>query len=164
MSNVRTCPVADYDLNAIADKLATALCPDTWTIDGQQRKVTAYPEPVDQVVVPALVIDLDTVEWDTSMGRGADMFVFLAHLVVSESDSKSGHRLTRQLLSSGNAVTSLKDALEGNDQDTDAEILDKRTLGGLVSYAVLSRTRTIGSINFAGAEYIGATLEIGVCS
>lgn len=141
----------DYDLNVIAKALATRLVTDTWAIDGQMRKVATYSEAVSQVDVPALAIELDAVQYDVTMGRGSDAFVFLAHLIVSEADGSNGQRLIRQLLSSGGGATSLKDNLEAD-----------QTLGGLVSYAVLAGTRSIGSINYAGAEYVGATLEIGV--
>lgn len=152
----------DYDLNEIADALAAQLSADTWAIDGQTTKVASYPEVVGQVAVPAVAIELDTVSYDVTMGRGSDAFTFLAHLIVSESDGRSGQRLVRQLLSSGGGITSIKDSLEGKPTDSENVLLAKRTLGGLVSYAVLTGTRNIGSINYAGAEYVGATLEIEV--
>lgn len=144
--------MANLDLNAVADKLAT-LDIGTWEIGGQMQPVSMYSEVSGQVQVPAVAIELDDVSYDLSMGGGADGATFLAHLIVSEADTGTGQRLTRQLLSNGSVATSIKAALE---QDT--------TLDGLVSYAHMTGTRSIGSINYAGTEYVGATLVIEVMS
>lgn len=144
--------MADYDLNAIADALAAAVQGlDTYVIDGQQQEVTGDSEVAGVANVPAIVFELEDITWDVTMARGADSFVFLAYLLVTSADSPSGQRLVRQLLSSGGLAGRIKDALE---QDS--------TLGGLVSYAVATGTRTIGNINYAGADYLGAVLEIEV--
>jgi hypothetical protein len=143
------------DLNLVAEALASILDVDTWEIGGQTWTVTTYAEVPGTVNTPALAIELDDVAYDVSMGRGADTFTFLAHVIVSEASQTDGQKLVRQLLSTGPGTvsTSLKEALEAN-QD----------LGGQVSYAVIRGTRTIGSINYAGTEYLGATLEIEVMS
>jgi hypothetical protein len=144
--------MADYDLNEIADALASA-CQglDTNVIYGQQEGLTATGDAPGVANMPALAIELDTVDWDMTMARGSDSFVFLAYLIVSSADSPSGQRLVRQLLSSGGTAGRVKDALE---EDT--------TLGGLVSYAVATGTRTIGNIIYNGIPYQGATIAIEV--
>jgi hypothetical protein len=147
--------MADYDLNEIADALATAVQGlDTYVIDGQQQEVTATGDVQGVANVPAIAFELDVVDWDITMARGADAFTFLAYLLVSSADSPSGQRLVRQLLSTGGLAGRVKDALNPADGD--------RTLGGLVSYAHVTGTRTIGNINYAGADYQGAVLEIEV--
>jgi hypothetical protein len=144
--------MADYDLNEIADALALAVQGlDTYVIYGQQEEITATADAPGVANVPAIVFELDDVAWDTTMARGSDSFTFLAYLIVSSADSRSGQRLVRQLLSTGGLAGRVKDALE---VDT--------TLGGLVSYAVASGTRTIGNINYAGVDYQGATIVIEV--
>lgn len=144
--------MADYDLNEIADALAAAVQGlDAYVIGGVQEEVTATGDVHGVANVPAVAIELDTIDWDITMARGADSFTFLAYLMVSSADSPSGQRLVRQLLSTGGLAGRVKDALE---QDT--------TLGGLVSYAVATGTRTIGNINFAGVDYQGATIVIEV--
>ena len=144
--------MADYDLNVIADALASRFQGlNTYTFDGQQQVVTATSEAAGVANVPAIVIELDDITWDITMARGADSFVFLAYLLVSSADSPNGQKLVRQLLSTGGLAGKVKDALE-NDQ----------TLGGQVSYAIATGTRTIGNINYAGADYLGATIEIQV--
>lgn len=146
--------MATYDLNAIADALAEVFQGlQSSVFTGQQWTITASSEAAGVVSEPAVVIELDDVTYDASMGRGADEFVFLAYLVVSGSDTTSGQRLVRQMLSSGGAVNRLKDALEVDS-----------TLGGLVSYAHMTGTRSIGNIIYNGTEYLGATLEIAVMS
>jgi hypothetical protein len=142
-----------YDLNAIADAMAdTFQGLDTGDeLSGQAVTVTAEPDTLGVVNVPAVVIELDDLTYDASFGRGADTFVFLVHLAVSSADSATGQRLVRSLLSSGGLVSRLKDALEDNED-----------LGGLVSYAHMSGTRTIGTINIGGVSYDGATLEVQV--
>lgn len=144
--------MADYDLNEIADALAAAVQGlDTYVISGVQDEITATGDVPGVANMPAIAFELDDITWDITMARGADSFVFLAYLVVSSADSSSGQRLVRQLLSSGGLAGRVKDALE---EDT--------TLGGLVSYAVATGTRTIGTINYGGVDYQGAVIEIQV--
>jgi len=144
--------MAAYDLNAIADALAAVFQGmDTRTFDGDQEVVTSVSTAAGVANVPAIVIELDDITWDITMARGADSFVFLAYLLVSSADSPGGQRLVRQLLSTGGLADRIKDALDSD-----------QTLGGLVSYAVATGTRTIGNINYAGADYLGATIEIQV--
>lgn len=143
-----------YDLNDIAEALAEVFSTvDSWAIGGQTADVTATPEAAGVTNTPGIVIELDDITWDVSMGRGADTFTFLAYLFVSTADSGSGQRLTRQLLSTGGAVQRLKDALEAD-----------KTLGDRVSFAHMTGTRSIGSINYAGVAYQGAILEIVMVS
>jgi hypothetical protein len=144
--------VAGYDLNAIADALADQLGSlQAGQYDGQQQMVTVTSEVTGVASVPAIGIELDTVNWDVTMARGADAFVFLAYLLVSTAESPDGQRLIRSLLSTGGLATSVKDTIEAN-----------RTLGGLVSYAVATRVRSIGAIKYAGVDYLGAVIEIEV--
>lgn len=144
--------MASYDLNEIADALATAVNGvDAYIISGEQQELTATADVGGVANVPAVAFELDDLDWDVTMARGADSFTFLAYLLVSSADSPSGQRLVRQLLSTGGLAGSVKDALEVDN-----------TLGGLVSYAVATGTRTIGNINYAGVDYLGATIVIEV--
>lgn len=144
--------MADYDLNEIADALATAVQGlDAYVISGVQQEVTATGDVPGVANVPAIAIELDDIDWDITMARGADAFTFLAFLLASSADNPSGQRLVRQLLSTGGLAGRVKDALEAD-----------KTLGGLVSYAVATGTRTIGNINYGGVDYQGATIVIEV--
>jgi hypothetical protein len=144
--------MADYDLNEVADALAgTVQGLDAYVIGGVQEEITATGDVQGVANVPAIAFELEDIDWDITMSRGADAFVFLAYLMVSSADSPSGQRLVRRLLSTGGLAGRVKDAIE---QD--------RTLGGLVSYAVATGTRTIGNINYAGIDYQGAIIVIEV--
>lgn len=144
--------MADYDFNAIADALAGVWSGmSTLDYDTVDRTVSTLAEIDGSMEPPAIGIELDDVTWDLSMGRGADSATFLGYLIAGSGDSASGQRLVRQMLSTGGLVSRLKDMLE---QD--------KTLGGLVAYANLTTTRSIGRITWAGVDYQGAILEIEV--
>lgn len=145
--------MADYDLNAIADALAARFAGlDTGQeYTGVTLSVDSDADASGSVNVPALIIELDDITYDVSMGRGADSAVFLGYFLVSNADSPSGQRTLRAMLSSDGVLPRLKDALE-----TDT------TLSGAVSYAQMSGTRSIGNINYGGVAYLGAVLEIEV--
>lgn len=150
----------DYDLDEIAEALAARFQGiPTDTYGGEAWTITAFGSATGTVSIPALVIELDDLTYDQSMGRGADTAVFLAYLMVSEADSSSGQRLVRKLLSSGGLANRVKDALNGSGDP--GEVVDQ-SLGGLVDYAQMTGTRSIGSINYNGIGYQGATLEIQV--
>ena len=91
----------NYDLDAIAEALAAHFQGiPTDTYNGEAWTITADGSAMGTMNAPALVIELDDLTYDLTMGRGADQAVFLAYLLVSEADSSSGQRLVRQLLSS----------------------------------------------------------------
>ena len=69
----------------------------------------------------------------------------------SRPASEGGQRILRAALSTGGVGTRLKDALD-----------EDKTLGGLVSYAEISGTRRIGTVPYAGSEYVGAEIVIEV--
>lgn len=143
-----------YDLNAVADALAAVWADmDTQTVDSQMVPLSTYSEVPGVANVPALAIELDDMTWDVSMDRGADTFSFLAYMLVAQVDSRDAQRLIRQALSTGGLANKLKDKL-----------VAAQTLGGLVSYAHMTGTRSIGVINYGGVDYQGATLEIVVMS
>ena len=144
--------MADYDLNAIADALA-----DTWrdlptgaTYDSEPESISVYSEAQGVATVPAIVIELDDVSYDLTMGRGSDTATFLAYFLLSTADSPDAQRSLRAALSSGGVVTRLVDKLVDNDFSAVASIVH------------MTGTRSIGNINYAGVDYLGATLEIEV--
>lgn len=144
----------DYDLNDIADAIAATFQGlSLWTVDTDVIPLTVYSEVPGVANVPALAIELDDVTYDVTMGRGADSFAFLAYVLVASADSPDAQRLIRRVLSSRGLYARLKDALEAN-----------QTLGGLVSYAIMTGTRSIGAVNYGGLDYQGATIEITVMS
>jgi hypothetical protein len=144
--------MATYDLNAIADALAAVwqgMTTDTY--DGVPDKMNAYSEIEGNVPVPAIVVELEGIDYDVAMGRGADSFVFMAHMLVADDGSVHGQKLVRALLSSGGVANSMKDRVE-----------DDTTLGGLVSYVHFSGTRNVGTVPYNGTDYVGASLVFEV--
>lgn len=144
--------MATYDLNQIAEALRDLYQGRTvLVVNGEDVPLNAYADMPGDVPVPALVIDLADVDWDLTFQRGAEAATFLVRMLVSTADTPGGQRTLRAALSSGGVATRLKDVLEAD-----------KTLGGLVSYAIMSSPSAVGSITYAGVEYIGATIPIEV--
>jgi hypothetical protein len=148
---------ASYDLNEILDALA-ALFQDVTTgdqIGGVAVKISAYADVPDEVITPAVVLELDDLDWDQDMGGGADSFTILASVLVQNADNQGAQRAMRAFLSrkATAGVARLKAVLEAD-----------KTLGGLVSYAHLARVRDIGEITYGNITYLGADLVIEVMS
>lgn len=148
---------ADYDLNEVMDALA-ALFSGVETgdeIGGVAITMEAHSEVVGQVDPPAVVFELDDQTWDLNMGDGADSFQVVALVLITYQDAQNAQRTMRSFLS--RKVTSgmmrLKATLEAD-----------QTLGGLVSYAIMTGVRNIGQVTYSGIDYMGAELIIEVVS
>jgi len=148
---------AAYDLNAVFDALAA-----TWNnlttgdaYGAVAEKLTCYAEVVGQVNVPAVVLELDDLDWDLNMADGADAFTIVATILIKTQETKGAQRALRRFLSRspGAGVAKLKKALK-----------DNQTLGGLVSYADMTTVRRVGLINYDAVDYQGAELVIEVVS
>lgn len=149
--------VASYDLNEILDALA-AIFQDMSTgleFGGVEEKLTAYADVTSEPTTPAIVLEVDDIVWDESMGGGADTFIVLATILVQAADTVGAQRAMRSFLSRKptSGMFRIKTALEAD-----------RTLGGLVSYAHLARVRDIGQITYNDIRYLGADLVIEVMS
>ena len=146
---------ASYDLNAVADALAEVFngVVTGQTLDGVPVAVTAYADVPGTVEVPAVVLELDDIDYDLTMGGGQDDFTFLALLLVEYQDSASAQRALRAFMSRDGGAGKLKAALEA-----------EQTLGGLVSFAHMTYVRRIGVINYGEATYLGAEIPIEVTS
>lgn len=146
---------AAYDLNAVADAIATVFdgVSTGETYDGVAQKVTGHSDVPPQPNVPAVVLELETISWDESMGGGADSFTFIATALVQYADSDGAQRSLRSFLSRDGGAGKLKAALEAS-----------RTLGGLVSYAHMQTARRIGLITYNDVQYLGAEMVIEVMS
>lgn len=149
--------VANYDLNEILDALA-AVFQDVTTgnqFGGVNETISAYADVPDEVVTPAVVLELDDLDWDQNMGGGADTFTILMTVLVQNADNQGAQRALRAFLSRKQTagIARLKAALE-----------EDKTLGGLVSFAHLARVRDIGKITYGDVDYLGADLVIEVMS
>jgi len=148
---------ANYDLNEIVDALvARYQGMDTGEdLGGSPIQVAAYGEIVGDVQPPALLFELDDLTFDLNMGGGADGIGFVGTYLVQNVDAKGAQRALRTALSRkpGGSLARIKALLE---QDT--------TLGGLVSYVVLTNVRRTGEIAYDGVDYLGAELVFEVVS
>jgi hypothetical protein len=148
---------ANYELNEVFDALAA-----TWDgletgdeFGGVAEILTCTSEVVGQVNVPAIVLELDDLDWDLNMADGADAFTIVATVLIKTQETKGAQRALRTFLSrrSGAGVARLKAALKAN-----------QSLGGLVSYAHMTSVRRVGLINYDAVDYQGAELVIEVVS
>lgn len=149
--------VTNYDLNEIFDALAGVFngVATGDEIGGVAITMEAHAEVPGQVDVPAVVLDFDDQAWDLNMGQGADEIGVVALLLVQYQEAEGAQRALRAFLSrkQGSGIMHMKAALEAD-----------QTLGGLVSYAIMQRVRSIGIITFNGVDYLGAEIIIEVMS
>jgi hypothetical protein len=148
---------AAYDINEIFDALRDLFNGmDTGDLIGGSRvELSAYAEVVGNVQAPAMVLELDDIAWDETMGNGQDILTILATVLVQDVDSKGAQRALRSFLS--RSATSgfgrLKATLEADP-----------TLGGLVSYVQMGQARQIGRITYDQVNYMGVALPLEVVS
>lgn len=148
---------AKYEIEQIMEAIA-ALFDGIETGDevgGVPITLECHAEVVAEVQPPSVVLELDDLTWDLNMGHGADGFTIAALALVTYQDMDNAQRALWRFLSrkNVNGVTRLKKVLE-----------DDQTLGGLVSYAILTTVRNIGIITYAGVDYLGAEMIIEVIS
>lgn len=148
---------ADYDIGQVMDALAATFngVETGQEFDGVAQVITCRAEITGQLEPPAVVLEIDDQEWDLNMGSGADAFSVVAAVLVQYQDAEGAQRALWSFLSRHPAagVARLKAALEAN-----------QTLGGLVSYAVMTRVRSIGVVTYGAVDYLGAEIVIGVMS
>lgn len=148
---------AGYDLNAIFDALRglyNGLATGE-TMDGRAQYLTAYSEVVGNVQTPAMVLELDDITWDLTMGGGEDVITIMATILVQDVETKDAQRQLRSFLSRapGTGLARIK-----------AVLADDDTLGGLVSYVQMGQARQMGKITFDGVDYLGVALPLEVVS
>lgn len=148
---------ASYDIEDIMEALADVFngVPTGDIIGGQTITMEAHAEVVAQIDSPAIVLELDDQTFDLNMGGGADSLTVIALALVAQQDQEAAQRLLWRFLSRkpSSGLLRLKTALE-----------EDQTLGGLVSYAVLTGVRNIGVITYSGVDYLGAEMVIEVMS
>lgn len=148
---------AAYEIEAVMNALAGVFngVETGDSIGGQAIKLECHPEVVGQIDPPSIVLELDDLTWDLNMGSGADGWTVVALALVSYADMSGAQRALWRFLSrkASSGIVRLKTALEAN-----------QTLGGLVSYAIMTNVRNIGVITYNGVDYLGAELIIEVVS
>jgi hypothetical protein len=148
---------AAYDLNAVFDAIQQRLdgVETGLEMSGVAQIITAYAEVVGNIQVPAVVLELDDISWDQTMGDGEDEFTIMMTVLVQDVDTKGAQRALRSFLSRapGAGLARLKALLE-----------DEPTLGGLVSYVRLGASRQMGRITYDQVDYMGVALPLEVVS
>jgi hypothetical protein len=148
---------ADYDINEVFDALA-ALFNGLETgdeIGGEPVLINAYPEVVGNIDTPAMVLELDDIAWDETMGGGQDVLVVMATILVQDVDTKGAQRALRAFLS--------RKATAGMAR-VKARLATDPSLGGLVSYVQMGQARQVGRITYDQVEYMGVALPLEVVS
>ena len=120
--------------DGIADNLAT--------ITGLRTGAT-IPENVNP---PFAIISFDSIDFDTTMGRGLDMFTFTVTVVVSRADARNAQNLL-DVYCAPTGTSSIKTAIE-LDRSLGSKANDLRVTG-LSNYGNL----TIGETNYLAAEF-----------
>ena len=148
---------ASYDLNAVFDALQNLFDGlDTGEdIGGASQVITAYSEVTGNLQVPAIVLELDDIGWDQTMGDGEDEFTIMMTILVQDVSTAEAQRQLRSFLSRapGAGLARIKERLE-----------DDKTLGGLVSYVLMDSARQMGKITYDAVDYMGVALPLRVVS
>lgn len=148
---------AAYDLEEIMPALAAVFngIETGMEFDGVPEVISCNAEVTGQISVPAVVLEMDDQAWDLNMGSGADSFTVIALVLVQYQDAENAQRTLWRFLSRKPTagVARLKKALENN-----------QTLGGLVSYAIMTGVRNIGETTYSGVDYLAAEIIIEVMS
>lgn len=137
------------NITAIRDGLKTRL----QTISG----LRVWEYVTGTVAVPAAVIlpgdggrGRRAIDFDMTMGRGSDMFMFTILVLVSDAVERTSiDALDSYLASSG--ATSVKAAVEGDG-----------TLGGIVGWTNVQGVQDYGRIDYGGQTYLGAEFIVEV--
>lgn len=148
---------ASYDLNAVFDALQAVFdgLPTGEDIGGVAQQISAYSEVVPNVQVPAIVLELDDVAWDRTMGEGSDDFTIMMTILVQDVASPEAQRVLRSFLSRapGSGLARIQATLDEN-----------KTLGGLVSYVNMGTARQMGRITYDQVDYLGVSIPLEVVS
>lgn len=137
---------------ATVAQLITGLETRLATIEG--LRVTGFH--ADKVSVPAGAVGLpDSIDYDTTMARGIDSYVFTIRIYVTRAEDRNSQATLGTYLSPTGAM-SVKAAVEGDRTlgctGTDCRVSDA---GGIGVYEV-------GGQNYAGAELIVRVTTPGV--
>jgi hypothetical protein len=113
--------------------------------------LTAHAVVKGQIVPPAAVVEVESISFDATMGRGSDDFLFTVKLLVSASVTAEAQAKLDGYLAGSGATTTVKGAVEADG-----------TLGGVVHFARVDSVRQYGLIEYAGVQYVGCEFLIEV--
>lgn len=115
--------------------------------------LTAYARVPKEINVPAAVVRPQpgaAIEFDATMGRGSDDFVFIVTVVITDVIDELGQAELDPYLD-GSGAKSIKQVLEVDG-----------TLGGVAHHLHVAGVVDYGEITYAGRPYIGAEFLIRV--
>lgn len=113
-------------------------------------RMQAHAQVPGQVVPLAAVVELESISFDATMGRGSDDFLFTVLVLVSAAVDKPAQEKLDALLDGAGADT-VKGAVEGD-----------ATLGGAADFARVAGVRRYGLIEYAGVQYLGVEVLVEV--
>lgn len=148
---------ADYDINEIFDALRNLFdgLATGDEIGGGQVLINAYSEVAGNIDTPAMVLELDDIAWDETMGGGQDVLTIMATVLVQDVDTKGSQRALRGFLSRKDTAGMAR---------LKSQLATDPTLGGLVSYVHMGQARQVGRITYDQVDYMGVALPLEVVS
>jgi len=148
---------ADYDINEIFDALRNLFdgLATGDEIGGGQVLINAYSEVAGNIDTPAMVLELDDIAWDETMGGGQDVLTIMATVLVQDVDTKGSQRALRGFLSRKETAGMAR---------LKSQLATDPTLGGLVSYVHMGQARQVGRITYDQVDYMGVALPLEVVS
>ncbi|MFE9748452.1 hypothetical protein ACFYOT_26395 [Saccharothrix saharensis] len=128
------------NLADVMDELGTAL----EAIEG----LRVHPYYADRIAPPSAVVGWpDPLDYDATMGRGADRVTLPVYVLVGKVDARS-------------ARDRLAVYLDGSDSKSVKAALDNGTYTACDSVTVTSAT--VESISVAGVEYLGGVFQVDI--
>lgn len=128
---------------ASVTRLREAIAANLSSISGL-RCVALIPEDPKP---PVAVVTFDRVEFDTSMGRGLDMYLFRVVAIVGRVNTRGAEQLLDAYLS-GDGASSFKAAIE-SDRALGGEANDLRVTSG-----ENLRELVVGDITYVAADFL----------
>lgn len=115
---------------------------------------------VGDVVPPACIVipgdpsrkSAMVVNYDATMGRGSDDFLFTVLLMVSNKAEKYAQEQLDAYLA-GSGAQSIREAIAADG-----------TLGGVAHFTNVTGVRDYGLVTYGGQTYVGAELIVEVCA
>lgn len=104
----------------------------------------------EQINPPVAVVSLDRIEYDSTLARGADRFIFTVTVLVSRPAERSGQAAIDAYAASSGA-TSVKEAIEA-----------EATLGGVAMDCHVTQMRGVSPVSIGDQTYLSAEFEITV--
>jgi hypothetical protein len=130
----------------VLTNLKAGLATNLATITGM-RTSTQIPE---QPQPPVAIITLNTINYDTTFGRGLDEYSFTVTVIVSRADGRNAQNLLDPYVASTGTL-SVKSAIE----------LD-RSLGGYANDCRVTGLSTYGNLTIGETNYLAAEWSVTV--